>query len=341
MTSASADIAISGEGPSITIYQDASYVEGILQQANRGLITDASEAGESRNTHTSKEGETGGGELGADVKLPGVGGIKASAKITADDGTTFEGVAGQQTTRNYKYTSAFYLHHVRQDLRTAGLLKKLTAASDVEELAVGDFVEFQAEFKPDELIALMDVLNPTLVGAITQWARRTQIIPQITNASSEDERQSLILEYQTRPDADAELARAVAEAIRVDFRSIATREYYGAINSIPGVTAVVVCDTRSFLVEDADRILDGHFTVFGKVSTPPAANVPILARNKVLDRIQPQAVDLLTDQLRKLASEKMEDNSGLDARVEEYLDLDFPSRIDGLSFKVVPVAIYI
>ncbi len=341
MTSESAQPT--GLRPTIAIYQDASYVEGILQQANRALITELAEADDARSTETTKSGEAGGGELGADVKLPGVGGIKASAKFTADDGSEFEGVAGRQTTRNFRYTTAYYLHHVRQDLRAAGLLKGVTATADVENLKIGDFVEFQASFKPDELIALMDVFNPSLIGAITQWIRRRQLIPQIAEAENDEQRQSLVIEYQTRPDADAELAKVVAEAVRVDFRSIATREYYGAISGVPGVTAVVVCDTRSFLVEDADRILDGHFTVLGKVSTPPETNVPVLGRNKILDRIQPEAVDFATKQLRDLAEQRIEDadNPLSEEKIEKYLDLGFPSRIDGMSFKVIPVAIYI
>ena len=104
----------------------------------------------------------------------------------------------------------------------------------------------------------------------------------------------------------------------------------------------VVCDTRSFLVEDADRILDGQFTVLGKVSSPPATDVPILARNKVLDRIQPEAVDLLTDQIRKAAKERIDSsNIGEIRTMEQYLDMNFPSRIDGTSFKVIPIAIYV
>jgi hypothetical protein len=189
----------------------------------------------------------------------------------------------------------------------------------------------------------MDVLNPTLVGAITQWIRRSKLIPQIAAAETDEQRQSLIIEYQTRPDADGELAKVVAEAVRVDFRSIATREYYGAISDAPGVTAVAVCDMRSFLVDDADRILDGNFTVLGKVSTLPATDVPVLARNKVLDRIQPEAVDFVTNQLKSLAKQRIEDanNPVGEERIEKYLDLNFPSRIDGVSFNVIPIAIYI
>jgi hypothetical protein len=153
----------------------------------------------------------------------------------------------------------------------------------------------------------------------------------------------LIVDYQTRPEADAAIGQAIAEAVRVDFRSVATREYYGTIAPDLDVTAVVVCDTRSFLVEDADRILDGHFTVLGKVSTPPTKDVPVLARNKVLDRIKPEAVDWVTAELQNLARQRVEDlnSSATEQTIDDYFDLTFPSRIDGTSFNVVPIAIYI
>lgn len=331
--------------PTIAIYQDPSHIEGILQQQqSQGLITDLTHADDFRDTQTSNVGATKKGEIGADFKVPGFGGFSAGAGLAGDEGTTFEGAVGQQLTRNFRYTSAYYLHFVRKGLRDAGLLKHVESPTDVENLAVGDFVEFQASFRPDEIIAMMDVLNPGFVAAVMRWIRRRQLIPQMISAETEQQRTELILEYQSRPDADAELAKAIAEAIRVDFRSDATREYYGAIALSRDITAVVVCDTRSFLVEDADRILDGYFTVLGKVSTPPTKDVPVLARNKVLDRIQPEAVDWVATQLQNVATQQIEDldaPEGLERTVEQYLDLDFPSRIKGTSFKVIPIAIYL
>jgi hypothetical protein len=75
-------------------------------------------------------------------------------------------------------------------------------------------------------------------------------------------------------------------------------------------------------------------------------HVPILARNKVLDRIQPAAVDVATKWLNELADKQIEgldvpDNEQGEITLEHYLDLAFPSRIAGQSFKVLPIAIYI
>lgn len=325
----------------IAIYQDPSYVEGIIQQSSRGLITDSSDTDNAQSTQSSKEDDGLHGDIGAKVNLPGIGGFNASAGMSAGDGASSENVLGQQRTRNFKYTSAYYLHHVRQDLRAADLLKNVASATDLQALKVGDFVEFQAKFSPDEIISLMDVFNPDLVAALTRWRRKTQIIANVTGAETSEQQQALVLEFQTRPDADAELAKAIAEAVRVDFRSAATRQYYGAIGENSGITAVVVCDTRSFLVDDADRILDGHFTVLGKVSSPPATDVPILARNKVLDRIQPKAVDFFSERIKKAAKETINSSITEIRTMEQYLDLDFPSRIAGISFNVIPIAIYL
>lgn len=335
---------MAGGSPTVSIYQDALYVEGLLQQLGKALITDISLADDHHNTQKTNTGTTGGGDIGVDLKIPTVGGVKANARLTGNDGAASETAAGQKATRNYKYTSAFYLHEVRRDLHQHGLLKTISADAEVDALQIGDFIEFQASFRPDELIALLDVLNPSLVGAIMTWIRRNQIRPSILDALTDEARQSAFLEYQTQPEADADLARAVAEAIRVDFRSVFTREYYGSISGTSTVTAAVVCDIRSFLVEDADRMLDGHFTVLGKVSTPPQVDVPVLARNKLLDRIQPQAVDFATNALREVAKQRIEDPDSIspqDQVIEDFLDLHFPSRIDGKSFKVIPIAIYI
>lgn len=336
----------------VAIYQDPLQVEGVLQQMRGALLTDASVVDDRNTSQTDGSDVTGRGGVGAELKVPALGSIQASAELKAGDSTQYATKAGLQATRNFKYTSAFYLHEVRNGLRTSGLLKTIDGPSAVGGLRPGDFVEFQASFSPDEIIALLDVFNPQLIGGLTKWLRRKSFIEEAVSAVSDDERQQAVLQYQTIPDADAEFAQAVAEAVRVDFRSAATREYFGTIANCPDVTAVTVCETQHFLVDDADRILDGHFSVLGKLSTPPTADVPILSRNKVLDRIQPAALDYAMQWLQDLAKQRIETSEavpfGNDQTVQqvagtldEYLDLSFPSRIDGDSFKVIPMAIFL
>ena len=57
------------------------------------------------------------------------------------------------------------------------------------------------------------------------------------------------------------------------------------------MTVVTICDAQHFTVEDEDRILDGTFTVLGKVTSAPVEGLPVFERNKVLRNLAPDAVD--------------------------------------------------
>jgi hypothetical protein len=133
----------------------------------------------------------------------------------------------------------------------------------------------------------------------------------------------------------------LAAAVRSDFRAEKTREFYGRVND---VTAVTICDNEHFVVEDEDRILDGSFTVLGKVTSVGDVDVPMLSRNKVLDRIKPEVVDRLFGLLLETAGNQADDRISLGDSEEmlpsEVFDLELPSRIEGKSFKVIPIAVY-
>lgn len=111
--------------------------------------------------------------------------------------------------------------------------------------------------------------------------------------------------------------------------------------------AVTICDAEHFTVADEDRILDGRFTVLGKVTEGPVEDRPILERNKLLDKLSPDTVDVLFSHLNKLVGqmggEAVEGSRGGDSEndpMEASIDLQLDSRISGTSFKVVPVAIF-
>ena len=50
-------------------------------------------------------------------------------------------------------------------------------------------------------------------------------------------------------------------------------------------------DNAHIVVDDPNRILAGRFTVLGKAVSAVEDDVPVLARNKVLNRVRPKAVD--------------------------------------------------
>jgi hypothetical protein len=334
----------------IAVYQNGDHVSGILQQAyNRGLLLkDTQESGQQDAQTQSRRSR---GELGIDAGGDVAFLARAAAKVgySRERGTGEENRQDQRVVSSYEYTEAYYLHVVRRHLREQGLLRSVATLADANHLEIGSFVEFQASFRPNQITPFLDILTPDLLGRCFHYRRMSGAAAKLgavegfNGLEGFDRVKAFAEQARIQADADADLARAVATAVRADFRSEATREYYGTVGSdSDAVTAVTICDAACFLVDDADRLLDGHFTVLGKVSSKVAGDVPVLARNKLLNRLDTEFVDEAFRQLRtftqKGAAQLPGDN---EQALEKVLDASLDSRINGPSFNVIPVAIYL
>lgn len=331
----------SPQAPTIAIYQQPDHVSGLLQQLY-GQPLLLSETRESTGESETTSGSTGGGEGGAGGKarVPGLGEIEAriSANFNATDGG--RALQGQRTTSEYVFSQAYYLYLVRARLRQAGLIHTVSNADEAARLSTGDFVEYEASFRPDQLAAALDILRPGLVAEITRRIRLHGWITS-TDFDSHDDLLQKSAKFKETLDADISLSSAIAEAMRVDFRSDKTREYYGQIDD--DVIAITICDAEHFTVADEDRILDGRFTVLGKVTEPVSEDRPILDRNKLLNKIAPEAVDRAVDELNAIVAkggDAVEGSLKRSSKVPSPLNLELDSRIPGKSFKVVPIAIF-
>jgi len=273
---------------------------------------------------------------------------KLSGQFNRRASTDFS--SGSRSTQSFVYSQGYYLYEVRRVLREREAITTVTASSDVAGVASGDFVEFRATFRPNEIHALLDILTPDLVAAITEHQVKALAI-----AGAEEEvwldfprREAFLSKTTAQAEVKANLARAVAEAIRVDFRSQQTREFYGQIGpDHGGVTAITICDNAHFVIDDEDRILDGQFTVLGKVTGPVTEDLPVFDRNKLLDRLNPDAVDIIFDEFRDVVSHQVLQFEGRLAKTtklktaSDVMNLALASRIKGPSFKVIPIAIYV
>lgn len=325
----------------VGIYQNSEHIAGVLQQLFAAPLV----IGESRQTGADKtSGKTK--QKGAQTEGSGSGGFSAVAKLRL--GLTGEAkwlneeglVTGTKTTQEFIYSQAYYLFIVYQALVERKLLHTINSAAEAEALRPGDFVEFQASFRPNALHSLLDILTPDLVAAFTEHRIKRDQLKLFEGVETFDEQRRLSEQMQVRASTHADMARAIAEAIRVDFRTAKTREFYGTIND---VTAITICDSSHFSVEDEDRILDGSYTVLGKVTSAVEEDLPVLSRNKVLERLGPELVDSLFEYFRTNASEGAQalHLGDEELRLDEAFDLALPSRIEGPSFKVVPIAIYV
>lgn len=232
-------------------------------------------------------------------------------------------------------------------LRSHGLIQPLTGRADAAALRSGDFVEFTARFDPSQLIALLDIVTPDLVRSIT---RKVTFDGQMKafEGGSVEAAQAFKLRLDSRVEAAGEIAHAIASALATDFRTTKTREFYGRIGEDEDrVTAITMCDLSHFTIDDEDRVLDGQFSVLAKVTDGLAEDIPVLDRNKVLRRFQPEAVDALLSEFNEGTLADLQQQAvaaaakGQESMAPDMFDFEIESRVAGPSIKVIPVAIYV
>lgn len=325
--------------PTVTLYQNGDHISGILQQLYRQPLAkqDTTEDGNSHESASSLRTE-GGTHATGKVGWFGTGAEVGAKLAAAADATAKDARAGKRTSV-WEYTQAYYLHTVKESLRNAGMLRSVSALSEARELQVGDLIEFTTEFEPDQMASFLDVLTPELVSAYV----RHQILHTATETfedwSDFQAREVHFAKTEQRIQAKTGLAEALTRAVRTDFRSEQTKEFFGLLGTgNEAVTVITMCDRVSFTVEDTDRILDGRYTVLAKVATEVAHNRPVLDRNKLLSAIDPKSIDYLVDQMRAQLDESI---STTDLGGQMVFDPKISARVDGASFKVIPIAIYL
>ncbi|WP_334122153.1 DUF6414 family protein [Glutamicibacter sp.] len=325
--------------PTVTVYQNPDHVSGILQQIYRApLVKEDTTEGGGTNTATETTTLDGSGEGTGNI-----GWLGSKLGLTARMSVGGESTVAQASTENrrsvWEYTQAYYLHVVRESLRHFGLLQTVATLSDAETLKVGDLVEYTAEFKPDQMAAFLDVLSPELVASIVRFQAKQRALEAFENWGDFEAQRAYFDETGFRADTQAEFAESITNAVRQDFRSDGTREVFGYLGSEDDqVTAITMCDAAYFTVEDSDRILDGRFTVLGKVAESVEYDRPSLERNKLLSSVPTESFETLVDELMEQADKGLKKAKMTGAMA---FDLGLSARIDGASFKVIPIAIYV
>lgn len=318
----------------LTIYRNDEFVADLIQQIfNIGLPIDeiretlrASAERKARESSASAVGSAG-------FDIPFVSAAKADVSAAYKGSGSNDAKDESKNQLKFQYTQANFLHNIRRHLDQSELVSKIDNVASIENLEVGNFVEFSATFEANEINSILDLATPELVAALTKWMAK------------KDQREKFDYYYEQGPEelsrflqrsnleaeSRAEIAAAATRAVRQDFRNETTREYFGRVVGGSGedyVTAVTICDTEHFASQDKDRILDGTFTVLGKVTEILSDKASILSRNKVLNRIQQPALDELNSQLLKASS-------------SEQFNTQFKLDLDPPIVKIIPIAIFI
>lgn len=331
------------QSPPVIIYQNSEFILGLLQGIlQQGFI----ESIESETTVSSdivtENGESGDKSLSVEANA---GLLKFAGDFNKGDSNGHrQSDNNQKLSRSkYQFSPAYYFHYLHHELHKSGFVTELQTKASLNKLSPGQIVEFTAEFLPNEIDAILDIATPDLVSQITKYFLLEQNRKTLRDIDDfETLKHQRKLGELNASDA-AQLAREVAKALRSDFRSSSTKEYYGEIKlkmDAPPITAVTVCDISHFTTADSDRILDGEFSILGKVISTPSLDRPILDKNKILNRIDPYFLEGIFDSISPSTQQR-----SLQIADETYdgtpFDLNFSATIPGKSFSLMPLAIYI
>lgn len=204
--------------PTISIYQQAEHIRGLLQQLYaRPLVT--SDTVES--FANSERTDVVAGDLSAvgaaRVSVPLFGNVEGRIVGTGKLGEDNRATQGNKTVTQQEYTGAYYLHLVQGALRQSGLLKQVRTLADSRLLRTGDFIEYEASFDPDQMSAALDVLTPNLVGEITRFVTKKRWLDGIDWEDFESRTRQLA-EMAEHIERNVRLAEAATKAVRADFR---------------------------------------------------------------------------------------------------------------------------
>lgn len=330
--------------PHVVIYQNPDFVGALLQELlNEGLLVSGESESTRKDSSQRTRNKSGGVNLSAKAALPVAGGIDGSLDgllgKTSNDGTETAAIARRQ----YSYDLAYYLQLLKQ--RLVGQIIEIDEEENAAGLVGGEIVVFTGRFRANEINAILDIATPDLVAAATKFLARSSARPHVDNDDFDIARLKYDWEAaEQEATRQADLAYAATRALRTDFRSDSTREFYCELGG--NLTAVTVCDATHFVTDDQDRLLDGRFTVLGKVTTPLEEDVPVLSRNKILRRLNPDFVESVFDQLTDAVGSSVPDQQQIRNLLDSETDLPpvdvrFSAKIEGQSFTVLPIAIYI
>lgn len=324
--------------PVATIYQNSDQVAGVLQQLfTQPLIVDETRevtAGAGDKQAVSANASAGGN---GGVKVPLLGALKVEGAGEVAGSGSWTSNTGTASRQQYVYSQAYYLHLVRKQLAQDGNVRSVRSGDDLDGIEPGAFVEYTTSFDPVEVALALEVITPELVDAIMQFTVRKEYTSMFPEEGGFEAVRVHAEKMNVEAESKGQFARAVATAVQADARQESTREYYGRVSIDPAITAITVCEREHFITADPDRLLDGTFTVFGKVISAPETDVSTFARNKLLRNLSADAFDYLIEQMQ---SGLQQGTPIAGIAMKDFIDLKLDSRVRGKSFRVLPLAIF-
>jgi hypothetical protein len=314
-------VSIDFSSLSLVVYQNEPFIDGLYQSIHHGMTEEAT------SEDTKETGKKGRGEIEAGIKAPLIP-AKAEAKVEG----SVDRVSKQTYTQKMTYSNAYRLHQVKQEFNKHKELKKLKNKKSMDDIKLADFVEFQAKFEKNDFSELLDLVSPELGGVLGYM----YYLDELKKGQEHAQTASLDPPQFSEQESNGRVAlgRSIVESLHKEFRNELSSEFYGTICNAQGTglgaKTILVCDKQFFTNGDSDRLLDGIFTIFGKVIdiNKSGEGFSKFERNKFLKRIKPKGAEWLQENLKNMKD------------INEYINTDIELTIDGFVIKIIPVAIY-
>jgi|MTBAKSStandDraft_2_1061841.scaffolds.fasta_scaffold08907_2 hypothetical protein len=255
----------------------------------------------------------------------GVGASIGVSNVFALLGVSFSGERGKEKgyqdqteiSQEKVHTPTSLFAKCRSNLIVKGLLHQDISLENFKNLKSGDFVEFQA------------ILHKNPIVDILTWIKAfgEMIMPFIsTNTQGKNSGQ----QRKSEQVFDKKIIGQIDAVLKMVTPSDSI-ELIGEFKNGTGIKAVITCQPDFFNRSDPNEIIDGEFFVIGKVVkvVPDNSNVINLLRKTPLGRLDSKMLSGLTAPFSQL------DETGFQQ------DLKFTTSIEGPSFLIIPIAIFL
>lgn len=281
----------------VTTYLNQNVVFDLLAVIEDGFsqVTNLNVSNtEGKNTTNRVDGEAGFGMYGVKTKIKAAMGLEKS--------TMEEKNSNEEKVHTPTSLFAKLLSYLDENDYIMDIDKK----DNLANLEHGSFVRFQSKLERNPLISLLKSFEQMMVIAMT-----LQPVPK-----------------NGKKDSNSEILRQI-KSMRASLMENNNFDLICSINELDDLKAVLPVYLNFFIHKNTNEIIDGNYTVFGKVVkvvTSESDDINLF-RNTAFKLFQQQALDTLLHSM----------NSGIDDQ------LNIPniiSRITSPSILVIPIAIY-
>ena len=343
----------------LIIYQNTYFTDSLISIIQDGFI------GSEKQKIINDIKKDISAEIKAESKsfmgiIPFAGYGQAKGGINSADSWSIE--------KDVKITDSYRFNKIKEYLGND--LTQIDIKTDFNKLELGQFVEFTSNYKKNEIRELVDILLNEdvldMIFALPQINVRNKFFTSFieegelngtydpkTIGTENVQIKSWNGKFVRKIDGEhkTEFLKKIykiIERLKKDFPDDATTlDFYGQVKDT-NIRNFLICDTKFFVQEDKNRILDGKFRVFGKVIdiqddiTIESGNsiekaFSQLDRNQFFKRATDESIQKLQSFIENLIS-SLKDQKDSDG--EKW----FNSKIDlitkGKAIKVLPIVIY-